>query len=318
MADSIAGRTPWSSIVRIAAIVVLPGEVTVSRSSTGCSLDAASMVAATTRVCTISSWATALGRPSRNRRQCPTQYGPGVRAVATYPASAQHLPLARTAQTLADLLGAPVSAGTVAAIVEQAAGADSIQGTDLLRHGANSLLFEGVRAPSTLGSFPRSFTFGHVRQLDAVASRFLAALAQVSPVLAGADHLAYVDIDDTVKATYGYAKQGAGYGYSGVKGLNALIATVSSPICAPVIVATRLRKGPAISARGAARLAGDALVTVKAAGAGGPTGAGLIVLRADSALCRRRHNADYAELLVMPRCVVKVLVAAGIGLVSSA
>jgi len=51
----------------------------------------------------------------------PTQYGPGVRAVATYLAAAQHLPLARTADTLADLLGAPVSVGTVAAIVEQAA-----------------------------------------------------------------------------------------------------------------------------------------------------------------------------------------------------
>ena len=52
----------------------------------------------------------------------PAQYGPGVRAVATYLTGAQHLPLARTAQTLADLLGAPVSAGTVAAIIAQAAG----------------------------------------------------------------------------------------------------------------------------------------------------------------------------------------------------
>jgi hypothetical protein len=58
-----------------------------------------------------------------------------------------------------------------------------------------------------------------------------------------------------VKATYGYAKQGAGYGYSGVKGLNALLATVSSPLAAPVIVATRLRKGSTNSARGAPRLA---------------------------------------------------------------
>jgi len=86
-----------------------------------------------------------------------------------------------------------------------------------------------------------------------------------------------------VKATYGYAKQGAGYGYSGVKGLNALIATVSSPLAAPVIVATRLRKGGANSARGAARLVADALQMAKAAGAGGPAGTGLVVLRADSA-----------------------------------
>jgi len=86
-----------------------------------------------------------------------------------------------------------------------------------------------------------------------------------------------------VKATYGYAKQGAGFGYSGVKGLNALIATVSTPLSAPVICATRLRKGSTNSARGAARLAGDALKAAKAAGAGGPDGSGLLILRADSA-----------------------------------
>ena len=163
------------------------------------------------------------------------------------------------------------------------AGANSIAGTDLLRHGGMGRLFEGVRAPSTLGSFLRGFTFGHVRQLDAVAARHLAALATFSPLLAGGDRVAYVDIDDTVKATYGYAKQGAGYGYSGVKGLNALIATVSSPLAAPVIVASRLRKGSTNSARGAARLVTDALRTAKNAGAGGPAGTGLIVLRADSA-----------------------------------
>jgi len=53
------------------------------------------------------------------------------------------------------------------------AGADSIDDMVLLRHGAMGTLFRGVRAPSTLGTFLRSFTFGHVRQLDAVASRLL-------------------------------------------------------------------------------------------------------------------------------------------------
>ncbi len=81
--------------------------------------------------------------------------------------------------------------------------------------------------------------------------------------------VAYVDIDDTVRQTYGYAKQGAGYGYSKVKGLNALIATVSTPIAAPVITATRLRKGTVNSACGAARLVADALVTARSAGASG-------------------------------------------------
>jgi hypothetical protein len=90
--------------------------------------------------------------------------------------------------------------------------------------------------------------------------------------------LVYVDVDDTVRQTYGHAKQGAGHGYTGVKGLNALIATVSTAASAPVIVGTRLRKGATNSAKGAARLVADALITAKAAGA-----SGLRVLRADSA-----------------------------------
>jgi len=111
----------------------------------------------------------------------------------------------------------------------------------------------------------------------------LVELARRTPLLAGADQVAYVDVDDTIRATYGYAKQGAGFGYSGVKGLNALIAIVSTPLSAPVICATRLRKGSTNSARGAARLVADALKAAKAAGAGGPDGSGLVVLRADSA-----------------------------------
>ena len=73
-------------------------------------------------------------------------------------------------------------------------------------------LFGGVRAPSTLGTFLRAFTFGHVRQLDAVAARLLVGLAGRSPLLGGGSAVAFVDVDDTVKQTYGYDKQGAGYG----------------------------------------------------------------------------------------------------------
>ena len=100
-----------------------------------------------------------------------------------------------------------------ALVAGMVAGADSIDDMDLLRHGGMGRLFTGVRAPSTLGTFLRCFTFGHVRQLDAVASRFLIALAKNAPILAGADQGCYVDIDDTIKATYGYAKAGAGHGY---------------------------------------------------------------------------------------------------------
>ena len=100
------------------------------------------------------------------------------------------------------------------------AGADSIDDMGLSRHGAMNRLFTGVRAPSTLGTFPRTFTFGHVRQLDAVASKLLINLRTSALLLPGAHQLTYVDIDDDVKPTFGYAKQGAGRGYTGVKGLN--------------------------------------------------------------------------------------------------
>ena len=165
-----------------------------------------------------------------------------------------------------------------ALVAGMVAGADCIDDMDLLRHGGMGRLFGGVRAPSTLGTFLRCFTFGHVRQLDAVAAGFLARLAAYTPLLPGAGQLAYLDIDDTVRETHGYAKQGSGYGYSGVKGLNALIATVSTPLAAPVIAATRLRKGSTNSARGAARLVADALTAARAAGA-----TGLVITRADSA-----------------------------------
>jgi len=158
------------------------------------------------------------------------------------------------------------------------AGADSIDDMALLRHGAMGKLFTGVRAPSTLGTFLRSFTFGHVRQLDAVASRLLINLAGQAPLLPGAAELAYVDVDDTLRQTYGYAKQGAGRGYTGVKGLNALLAIVSTPSSSPVIAAARLRKGATNSARGAQRFITDALLTARKAGA-----SGVLVLRADSA-----------------------------------
>jgi Transposase DDE domain group 1 len=162
------------------------------------------------------------------------------------------------------------------------AGGDCIEDMDLLRHGAMDRLFAGVRAPSTLGTFLRAFTFGHVRQLDAVATRFLARLAADTPLLPGAGQVAYVDVDDTVRETHGYAKQGAGFGYSGVNGLNALLGVVSTPTAAPVIAAARLRRGGTNSARGAARLVTDTLKTARAAGAD-PTAGALVIARMDSA-----------------------------------
>ena len=146
------------------------------------------------------------------------------------------------------------------------AGADSIDDMALLRHGGMGRVFAGAYAPSTLGSFLRAFTFGHVRQLDAVASRFLTGLAARATLIAtppATGGRVMVDIDDTIVEVHGYSKQGSGYGYSGVRGLNALLATVSTTASAPVIVAQRLRKGSCGSPRGAKRLVTDALKTTR-------------------------------------------------------
>jgi hypothetical protein len=105
-----------------------------------------------------------------------------------------------------------------ALVAGMVAGADSIDDMDLLRHGGMDRLFAGIRAPSTLGTFLRSFSFGHVRQLDSIVAAFLTALAATAPLLPGADQVTYVDLDDTMRETHGYAKQGVGYGYNKVKG----------------------------------------------------------------------------------------------------
>ncbi len=161
------------------------------------------------------------------------------------------------------------------------AGADSIDDMALLRHGGMGKVFAAAYAPSTLGSFLRAFTFGHVRQADAVASRFLINLAEETSLLGSRDatETVMVDIDDTIVEVHGYQKQGAAFGYSGVRGLNALLATVSTQTTAPVIVAQRLRKGSVGSPRGAARLITDALALV---GRTHLTGRPVLV-RADSA-----------------------------------
>jgi hypothetical protein len=110
----------------------------------------------------------------------------------------------------------------------------------------------------------RAFTFGHVRQLDAVATRFLVALAGLTRLLGGpasaatidADpdvdpEYALLDVDDTIVEVHGHAKQGSGFGYSGVRGPNALLAKLAAATAALVIVAQRLRKGACGPDRGA-------------------------------------------------------------------
>src|ERR1700726_1004358 len=88
-------------------------------------------------------------------------------------------------------------------VAGMAAGADSIDDMDLLRHGAMTSLFGGIRAPSTLGSHLRSYTWGNVAQLETASREFLANLAGQAPLLPGADVLAFIDIDSMQKRVYG-------------------------------------------------------------------------------------------------------------------
>jgi hypothetical protein len=165
---------------------------------------------------------------------------------------------------------APAAAKVVAVVLGMVAGADSITELDLPRHGGMRRLLDGVRAPSTLGTFPRSFGFGHLRGLDAVAARLLTGLVARTPVLPGRDQIIYLDVDDTMRQTYGYAKAGAGRGYTGVKGINVLLATLSTPGrvagSVPLIAAARLREGAANSVRGAWKLIADALALARRCG----------------------------------------------------
>jgi hypothetical protein len=143
-------------------------------------------------------------------------------------------------------VGVDAAAKVASIVAGMVTGADSIDDLDELREGAVVKVLPGVKAPSTLGTFLRAFTFGHVRQLGAVAAAMLARLAFLVDILSGHDDhrdaVTWLDVDDTMRETHGYAKQGVGYGYNKVKGLNALLGIVSAG-SAPIIVGHRLRQG---------------------------------------------------------------------------
>jgi hypothetical protein len=99
--------------------------------------------------------------------------------------------------TVSDRCGANAAVKVGCLVAGMAAGADSIDDMDVLRHGAMPAVFDGVRAPSTLGSFLRSFTWGNALQLGKVNRLLLTELARRADVLPGADVLAFVDVDST-------------------------------------------------------------------------------------------------------------------------
>lgn len=151
-------------------------------------------------------------------------------------------------------------------IAAMLAGATHIDHVDVLRAGATqSVLPFKVMAPSTIGTFLRTFTFGFVRQLDAVAARLLAN-AWAAGAGPGDDDLV-IDLDSTICEVHGRAKQGAAYGYTKCLGYHPLVATRAGT---GEVLFSRMRKGSAGSSRGINRfideLAGI-LTRAKATGA---------------------------------------------------
>jgi len=176
-----------------------------------------------------------------------------------------------------DLGGRPGAANPGAKVMTlvsaMALGADCIDDCDVLRAGrTGQVLGHQVAAPSTLGTFLRAFTFGHVRQLDRVLAETLSRAWQ-----AGAgpgDGRLVVDVDSFVGEVHGRAKQGASFGYTRQRGYHPIIATRADT---GEVLHIRLRKGSANTSRGMSRFCDELIARVTRAGATGPK-----LLRADS------------------------------------
>jgi hypothetical protein len=152
------------------------------------------------------------------------------------------------------------------------AGASHIDHVELLRAGATkAVLSHRVMAPSTLGTFLRSFTFGHVRQLDQVIAE---TLRRAWTLGAGPKGRLVLDVDSTICRVEGNNKQGASYGYTKVLGYHPLLGTRADT---GEVLHARMRKGSANTARGARRFVEELVARCRRAGATGE-----IVLRVDS------------------------------------
>ena len=191
---------------------------------------------------------------------------------------ALHLGLGELVDRHLDLGGAPGRANTgdklMTLVASALAGGDCIDDADVLRAGGTaSVLGCVVKAPSTLGTFLRSFRWGHVRQLDRV-SRELLARAWAAGAGPGDGPLT-IDIDSTICETYGLSKEGARHhGYTGQRGYHPLLAVAAGT---GEVLMARLREGRANTARGAAHFLRETLGRVRYAGAKGQ-----LTVRADS------------------------------------
>ena len=204
---------------------------------------------------------------------------------------ARHLGLPQLVQECLDLGNAPGRANTgdkiMTLVASALAGGDCIDDADVLRTGGTARTLGGtVKAPSTLGTFLRSFRWGHVRQLDRV-SRELLARAWAAGAGPGDTPLT-IDLDSTICETYGLAKEGARHhSYTGQRGYHPLLAIAAGT---GDVLMSRLREGRANTARGDAHFLRETVSRVRYGGASGQ-----LTMRADSgfythaivAACRR-------------------------------
>ena len=183
--------------------------------------------------------------------------------------------------------GANSGAKALSVLGSMLAGGDSIDDVAVLRSGAAGSLFDGTRAPSTVGSWLRAHKWSNVRQLDAVSRELLARLWAAG---AGPSDLAApltIDLDSTIVEVHGRAKQGAAFGYTKVRGYHPQLAT-----CAQTgqVLMSRLRGGSAGAARGASSFLTETVSRVRNAGA-----TGQLTVRADSAFYSKKVLATAAK-----------------------
>ena len=189
---------------------------------------------------------------------------------------ARHLGLRELVDHHLDLGGAPGRANTgdkmLTLVASALAGGDCIDDADAQRAGGTvGVLGCVVKAPSTLGTFLRSFRWGHVRQLDRVSRWLLAWAAGAGP----GDSPLTIDLDSTICETYGLAKEGARHhGYTGARGYHPLLAIAAGT---GEVLMSRLREGRANTARGAAHFLRETVGRVRYGGARGQ-----LTVRADS------------------------------------
>ena len=232
--------------------------------------------------------------------------GAGLALVATLSKRLGTYALANEVIDLGDRPGHTLPGRKVLTLVHaMAAGADCIDDCDVLRSGSTGkVLGHGVMAPSTLGTFLRAFTFGHVRQLDRLSEELLSR-AWGFGAGPGEEPMT-IDIDSTIQQVYGKQKQGSAYGYTKVLGQHPLVATRAET---GEVLHIRHRKGSANSGRGAPRFVRETIGRVRRAGAVGP-----LTLRADSgfyskqvvAACRD-HDVRYSITVSQNKAVIRAI-----------